>query len=175
MRKTVKIEVRNVKFSAFASEETNCFEATLYIDGKRGGAARNAGHGGATYIEPRECEMRLNAHAATLPRIVTDTPDETDPSGFLTYAQTGESLVDDLVEAALVEREVKKALRKRILYTRPGKVGIFQTRPLNVAALARALTNAALPQTLDAETILNVLPLADAIALYKNGTRGSAR
>jgi hypothetical protein len=48
----MKIEVRNVKFSAFASQETNCFEATIWIDGKRIGAARNEGHGARRTSNP---------------------------------------------------------------------------------------------------------------------------
>ena len=31
----MKIEIKHVKYSQFASRETNCFEATVYIDGKR--------------------------------------------------------------------------------------------------------------------------------------------
>jgi hypothetical protein len=53
MSKTLKIEIRSLKFSALASQDSNCFEATIYIDGKRAGSAHNAGHGGPTLIEPR--------------------------------------------------------------------------------------------------------------------------
>jgi hypothetical protein len=165
----MKIEVRNVKFAAFASQETNCFEATIWIDGKRVGAARNEGHGGSTYIEPRACEERLNTYAATLPKVVTDMKDKDDPSGFFTYAPTGESLVDALVEEALVERDLKKALRKRILFTKPGKAGIFQTHVIKADRLALALTDPDLVQKLKADKILNLLPLAEAVVLYKAG------
>jgi hypothetical protein len=167
----MKIEVRNLKFSAFASQETNCFEATLYIDDQRVGTARNSGHGGATHIEPRECEVRLNTHAATLPKVVTNIKNEADPSGFFTYAPTGESLVDDLVAEALVERDLKKALGKRILFTVSGKAGIFQTKGLKADALARTLTDPALAQKLKTDKILNLLPLADALVVYKAGAR----
>src|SRR5580692_11588230 len=135
-RRPMKIEIRNLKFSAFASEETNCFEATVYIDDKRAGTARNAGHGGPTDIHPRECLERLNAHAATLPKVVSDIPEEKDPTGFFTYAPTGESLVDDLVAEALIERDLKKALAKRVLFTVVGKAGIFQTKACKADVLA---------------------------------------
>lgn len=166
----MKIEIRNLKFSAFASQETNCFEATLYFDGKRVGTARNEGHGGATYIEPRNCAARLNTYAATLPKVVTNIKDEANASGFFTYAPTGESIVDDLVAEALVERDLKKTLGKRILFTVSGKAGIFQTRGLTADGLARALTDPALVQKLKADKILNLLPLAEAVVLYKAGT-----
>ena len=31
------IELKNIKHSEFASEETHCYEATLYVDGVRWG------------------------------------------------------------------------------------------------------------------------------------------
>lgn len=38
--------LKNLKYAAFASEETHCFEATVYVDGKRFCIASNEGHGG---------------------------------------------------------------------------------------------------------------------------------
>ncbi len=164
----MKIEIRNLKFSAFASEETHCFEATVYIDGKRAGTARNAGHGGPTDIHPRECLERLNAHAATLPKVVSDIPDEKDPTGFFTYAPSGESLVDDLVAEALIERDLKKALAKRVLFTVAGKAGIFQLKACKADVLAQTLKDPRLGQRLKADKILNLLPFDEALVLYKS-------
>ena len=48
----MKITVKNVKVAEFASEETLCFEATVYIDGVRAFTAHNDGHGG--------CDMYLS-------------------------------------------------------------------------------------------------------------------
>jgi hypothetical protein len=41
-----KIELRNLKVAEFASQETTCYEATVYVDGKRFCIARNEGSGG---------------------------------------------------------------------------------------------------------------------------------
>ena len=38
----MKIELKNVKYSDFASHETHCFEASVYIDGKRAGIVSKA-------------------------------------------------------------------------------------------------------------------------------------
>ena len=43
---TPKIILKNLKYAAFASEETSCFSATVYCDGKRLCTARNDGRGG---------------------------------------------------------------------------------------------------------------------------------
>jgi hypothetical protein len=120
----MKIEIKNLKHAAHASEETHCFEATIYIDGARAGTARNAGHGGPTDIEPRACAERLNAYAATLPRATSTIVDEKDPTGFFTYK-------------------------------------------LKADVLARTLADPALVQKLKAEKVLNLLPLPEALILYK--------
>ena len=48
---TPKIELKNLKTAEFASEETHCFEATVYLDGKRFCIASNQGHGGLGGLE----------------------------------------------------------------------------------------------------------------------------
>jgi len=42
----MKIILKNIKYSAFASQETHCYEATIYIDGKKFCGVNNTGHGG---------------------------------------------------------------------------------------------------------------------------------
>lgn len=55
----MKIEIRGIKYSGFASQETNCIEATVYIDGVRSGTVRNDGHGGCNYFHPHERHTKL--------------------------------------------------------------------------------------------------------------------
>ena len=50
----MKLELKSIKHSAFASEETHCFEAKLYADGKHIATVSNDGHGGADYYWPVE-------------------------------------------------------------------------------------------------------------------------
>jgi hypothetical protein len=45
-----KIELRAIQTSAFASEETHCYTATLYVDGLKWGSVSNEGHGGADHF-----------------------------------------------------------------------------------------------------------------------------
>ena len=42
----------NIKYAAFASEETNCFQAKIKIGGKVVAECHNSGHGGCTDIHP---------------------------------------------------------------------------------------------------------------------------
>ena len=31
----MKIKIKNIKYAAFQSQETHCFEATVYVDGRK--------------------------------------------------------------------------------------------------------------------------------------------
>ncbi len=46
----MNIELKKISFNERMSEETNCFVADLYIDGKKVGYCKNDGHGGCTDI-----------------------------------------------------------------------------------------------------------------------------
>lgn len=45
-RRNMNVELKNVKIHPDMSEETNCFSATIYFDGKKIGEVRNNGRGG---------------------------------------------------------------------------------------------------------------------------------
>lgn len=69
----MKIELRNVRHAAFASQETECFTASVWIDGRREGTVENSGAGGPMMFHPFALEERLEAHAATLPGVEVGT------------------------------------------------------------------------------------------------------
>jgi len=46
----MKIEVKGIKYFSSMSDETNCFQATLYVDGKKVATCENQGCGGNTNI-----------------------------------------------------------------------------------------------------------------------------
>jgi hypothetical protein len=46
-----KVELKNIKTLESNSEETLCFTASLYLDGKRVGKVSNAGRGGPTCVD----------------------------------------------------------------------------------------------------------------------------
>lgn len=80
----MKIELKNIYFSERMSEETNCFSADVYVDGKKFLEAKNNGHGGCTdyHIHPslykngkypddfREKLEALEEHCKALPPIM---------------------------------------------------------------------------------------------------------
>jgi hypothetical protein len=149
----VDIQIRNVKFSQLASRETLYFDATVYVDGAKAGTAASDGNGG-TFFHPRELQTKLDTYAATLPK-----------EGGLT--QTGETIINGLVADWLIERDTKRAMNTRILYTVRGEKGVFQTKPLTAGRKEAWLKQPDLATKLKADKILNLLPLADAVMLMK--------
>ena len=85
----MKIELRNVKYFAAGSEETSCFTATVYVDGKKAGTAQNHGTGGPTMVHPFTIEKHINDYAATLPKASSPMGDGT----VFEYSQTAETLI----------------------------------------------------------------------------------
>jgi hypothetical protein len=151
-----------VKYAEFNSEETNCFSANVLIDGVKVGAVSNEGHGGGDNFFPFALEQRLNEIAALMPPIDTK----------YNLSNTAELLIGDIFENWLVERDFKTAIKKRLMHTRAdGKV--YQTKALPAAELAGLVArgeDALKVRMPDAVEILNCLPYAEALALFKAGT-----
>ena len=107
----MKIELKNVKFYEKLSEETNCFIADLYADGKRIGYCKNDGQGGSTYVNPWDKNAlptfnEAEEYCKSLPPIVYND-DFSIPSNL-------ENVVDDLFEKWLIEKNNKK-IQKELL------------------------------------------------------------
>jgi len=142
----MKIELKNIKYAAFASQETSCYEATIYIDGKKVGTVENAGHGGCDHIHPRAVEQRINEWAAPY---------------------DAETIFGDLLTTWLHERELKRVMSRRILFCREGHM--METGVHSAAELKARLGQGDLAVKLGAEVILNLLPFAGASAIYRKG------
>ena len=65
-----KIELKSVKFSEWNSQETCCFQANVFFNGKKVGYCKNDGMGGYTYcycIGDRELYGQMESYCKTLP------------------------------------------------------------------------------------------------------------
>ena len=103
----MKVEVKNVKYSELASDETNCFKASVYIDGELLAHANNEGCGGNTNIRP------IDALDYDDIKRVDDHIKENYPK-LDGLTQNLEFVVDLLVEDYLDELMVKKESKKFI-------------------------------------------------------------
>jgi len=167
----MKIELKNVKYAAFASQETSCFSATVYIDGKKAGEVENGGYGGCDNFHPHELQQRLDAYGATLPKTIDylDGLSNRDDGGY-EMAQDAESLIGDLLQDYLVTRDLKRILSTKLLFIKGNK--LMQTGRATKDKLARWLApdqrqrSAEMLGTTPTD-ILNLMPFDQALATYK--------
>ena len=153
----MKLELKNIKHTAWASEETHCYQASLYVNGKPFATVSNDGHGGAdrycrhkcVYSGRSEwCDPMHNIHAyfASLPK--TDACDIF-PDGI---EQSLEMWCCDQVNDWLSARELKKKLKKSYVYHFADGAGMFahKLRPASTVAV-----------------VLNDLPFDEALAIWE--------
>jgi hypothetical protein len=104
----MKIELKNIKHSEFASQETNCFAADIYVDGKKVGYCKNDGCGGNTYTHNWDAKTlskfrEVEKYCESLP------PIEIDVNGDAFSIKSNlENVVDELFEKWLKEKSLKK-------------------------------------------------------------------
>ena len=153
----MKLELKNIKHTSWASEETHCYQASLYVDGKPVAIVSNDGHGGADryYDHPKFkggksawCDKMQEVHEYF--KSLPNTPSEWSPEGM---EQCLEFWCADQVNDWLSARELKSKLKKEFLFQFADKVGVFahKTRP------SRA----------HKATILNDLPFDEALSIWK--------
>ena len=141
----MKIELKNIKYAAFASEETSCYEATLWVDGKKIGTVSNDGHGG--------CDNFQGDRAAY------KAADDWCPTGI-------EDLCGLLLEDHLIAKDMAKAMVSNALFCIPGRQGLFTRKYANKAKPDQSLYDSVLGAH-DGAVILNTLPREEALKIYK--------
>lgn len=47
----MNVQLKNIKLNLAFSEETNCFTADIFVNGKKAGYCKNDGHGGCTWYD----------------------------------------------------------------------------------------------------------------------------
>lgn len=145
----MNIELKNIKYSAFASHETHCFQATLYVDGKRTATVSNDGNGGCDLVEPISVKggSILDRDPKAIARLKAVDEYLKEHGNHSTYGD-GEVLHEDLemrcctlVNQWHQDNEVKKLLR-RITYIKGDGVyqlpAKYKPNPANLAQVMRA-------------------------------------
>lgn len=159
----MKIELKNIKYIEHMSEETNCFTASIYIDGKRAGDVSNRGQGASHDYHPRDLWQKLNDHAQTLPSQTWTLNNEP-----LQIKPCPDTIIDELMTNYLVGKDLKRAMSKRILFCRDGEIRETM-KSLDRVTLANLLADPdEIKRQLKTDEILNLMPFSDAITFYLN-------
>ena len=164
----MKIELKNIKHSEFASHETNCYQATIYIDGKKVGTVENDGHGGCDNVHPYQVAQQIDAYAKTLPKRVCKfiDPDTGKPAEL---EQTYETIFCELVNDWLKAKDLKRMMSKRVLFLKDDG-HIYQTRTMAADALKQYLNEPKLAELYKGKQVLNLLPFDQALNIYKGAS-----
>jgi len=139
----MKLTIKNLKIAKFASEETLCFEATVYVDGKRSFTASNDGHGGCNFYHG----VRANIDAA-------EVWAKTQPDGLLDY------IIDELIEEVEILKDVKKIRKKLAIFDAP-HIRTWKFAPDDERG--RELVANKYPNAV----IFNDITINEAVAIYK--------
>jgi len=164
----MKIELKNIKHSEFASQETNCYQATIYIDGKNVGTVENAGHGGCDNVYPYQVAQQIDAYAKTLPKIVCSfiDPETGKPAEM---EQNHETIFGDILTSWLMSKDLKRLMSKRIVFVKEDG-NVYETKAMPPIDLKLNLNQGRLPEMLKAKTILNLLPFDQALTIYRGAS-----
>lgn len=129
----MKLELKNIKVAAFASEETHCYEGSLYLDGKRVAVLSNRGHGGCDeeHWVDRAAEKVVKDHFAGLPEQKTDLVGK-DGEVFMIQPSL-EIWCSDRVSDFLILRDVKQTMKKKVVAIHSGKEWSFRLPPARLA------------------------------------------
>lgn len=159
----MKIQLKNIKHSPFASQETHCYEASVYFDGKKAGTVSNDGHGGCDmeYRENKEVWDTMTAYIEDMPST------ESDMGGGrkFTMKPSLESICCNLVNDHLTTKDLKRLLKNRVLYVLDGQ--LYQTKCAKSPAKTLPSWITDLSENPEVEMILNSLDLKAALTAYR--------
>ena len=159
----MKIELKNIKHAQFASHETNCYQASIYVNGKKAGTVDNEGYGGCDNIhwDDRIFGKTVEDWAEAQPKVQTEY-------GEMTYSL--ELLFGQLVDEWLLTKELTRNLKKGLLVrdsdTKEGSWRIF------TGALSQTIPQAMLGSLIRTGKVkpdavcLNTLPVSEALKLW---------
>lgn len=154
----MQITLKNLKHIEALSEETHCFSATVYIDGKKAGTVQNAGHGGPNDYHPWSLAEQLDAYGKTLPKL----------TGYgMEIDQCADTIIGDLVNAMLAEKHTKQQLNKHILFVEDEAMYQYNIKLAGRTPDQREFAYAKVREKHPRAVILNALPLDEAVTLMR--------
>lgn len=161
----MRLELRSIKVLQRASEETLCYEARLFRDGKCIANVSNDGHGGADRVYPvgamtHEGLREIDRHLAeTLPPI----------TGYgMEIPESLETWCAGQVERHLERKEYLRAASRAVLFTTPALPGV---RTLSGGSRTREEVEREVLRRYPDAVLLSRLPESEAIEVFFRAAR----
>lgn len=163
----MKLTIKNLKTAKFASEETLCYEATIYIDGVRACTAHNQGYGGpddyrAVSKQGQEMMDKFEAWCKAHPSIVTQYS-SADSAGAFQYQPDMEHFVQEAITNFEIEKDIKKHIKTKLVGFMDGKIYTWNIPPTHPTGREIVLKKNPTVQ------FVNDMPMEEAIQAYRVG------
>ena len=166
----MKLQLKNIKHTEWASEETHCYQASLFVDGKPVAIVSNDGHGGCDreYDHPK-CKVDYRATMRAVHEYFKSLPKEesglTNPDGTPWMSQPNlECWCGDQVNEWLSTKELKRKLKSHVLFQLKGTGLIYQTKYHPTVTKGEWVVDRKEAHT---RRILNDMPFDEALAIWK--------
>ena len=157
----MEITLKKIKYSAFASHETHCFEATVYVDGKRAFGVENDGHGGLNSYFPLHTKQTGTAIHDWVSRIDGDLGQQIIRHQDFEIKNSLEIEICERMNEWLRRQEAMRILR-RVAYLRNGEIYHLATKVKPTPETLARVKQASWWRKDD--LLLNELPKEEAIA-----------
>ena len=157
----MRIELKSIKHYPSMSEETECYEADLWVDGVKIGHVSNRGTGGCDDFHGDWAAFeRADAWCkANLPKWGSEF------DGADEHESDLEMHCANLLQDWLVEKDMLKALRTKTVFVKPGEKGLFTIAYKGKKAPDPALY-ASVRSRYPGAIILNEMAQDEALKLY---------
>tara|TARA_Y100001958_G_C21051818_1_gene417710 strand:+ start:183 stop:818 length:636 start_codon:yes stop_codon:yes gene_type:complete len=167
-----ELELKGFKHAQFASQETHCFEASVYFNGKKIGVVSNEGHGGCDDFTPSG-GIDMWKSTNTLWERLSEKLEEEHPKYYCDFlkketTRSMEGWVCTQVNNWLAHRDFKKYMKSKVVFTDPTSDDPKAIRYLSFKGV-RSITKAHIDHIIakyPKYNVLNVMPQEEALALW---------
>jgi hypothetical protein len=165
----MKLELKAIKHSAFASQETHCYNAALFVDGKPLAIVSNQGHGGCDDEHQHPKSKLDNADYRAAMREVYDhfkaMPEKECKCGTHRFMHQPdlEGWCGDQVNLHLSSKDLKRMLKSKVVLHCTADNAIYTVKGAYTAARSKGIKAAN-----NGHTILNELPFDEALELFSS-------
>jgi len=158
------ISLKNVEYSPRNSQETMCFYAEIFIDGKPAMTARNDGRGGMSFHDPHPKNPQFYAEAEKMLLDWGKTLPPMKAAGREFPYDDLDMISTKLVSDHLAAKELTKMIRSKVVMVEAGQV--FTLKPVAGRSPSDAAVLEAAKRSYPNATILNSLPFDEAVKQY---------